>query len=81
MAALQVPGAFVNLRAQTTFSGSAGMPFSRPGLNLPQAVGIAAVKDGLVLPRPPRVCAARSVLEGGGLRRQPQGSRAGWYNA
>jgi len=42
-----------------------------------QTTGAAAVRDGLVLPRPPRACAARSVLEGGGTRCQPQDSRAG----
>jgi hypothetical protein len=30
-----------------------------------QTTGAVAVKDGLVLPRPPRAYAARSVLEGG----------------
>jgi hypothetical protein len=42
-----------------------------------QATGVAAVKDGLVLSRPPRTCAARSVLEGGGARCEPPDSRAG----
>jgi|HubBroStandDraft_6_1064221.scaffolds.fasta_scaffold229470_1 hypothetical protein len=41
-----------------------------------QAAGAVAVKDGLALPRPPRACAARSVLEGGDARWQPRHGRA-----
>jgi hypothetical protein len=70
----RVAAAFADWPLQSTFSGSAGMPFSRPGLNIPRQRALPRSRMASFF-RGHRACAARSVLEGGGARCQSRDSR------